>query len=486
MEEALAVQNFLEITIKPEDISIVGMVQMLKQQVKRAIAKGIRRFRSYVQSLETEVGVGSDQELDGVYDPSRYQFAYVWLNSILMKLVTEEGKGLRPNYTWGVLQGVHLAKVLGIDRVSVIEFGVAGGNGLVSLERSAERIEDLLGVGVDVYGFDTGCGLPKPLDYRDCPNLWSQGLYRIDEEKLRKRLQRARLLLGLVDETVPQFIKSKPSPIAFISFDLDYYSSTAQALKLLEEDPALLLPRIYCYFDDILGFTYSEYNGERLAISEFNASHDMRKISPIYGMRYYLPSRYSTARWSEQFYIAHIFDHDLYCRNDSFGGASWGTDLGRPPGSAGRDKLLVEDPKPTENSKAENRSVGTSPSIQAPADSSTVLLGEDDLSDFIDDTVIIARALDGRICLWNRYAEELYGWRKEEAIGRISHDLLKTQFPQPLPEIDSDLVRDGRWEGELVQTARDGGRLVLKAQWTLVLKKQSREVVEIGRPATDL
>ena len=292
---------------------MIGMVQIFKQSAKRTIGKGIRRLRSYVRSLEAEANK-ADHET--VHDPDRYIFTYLWLNSILTKLMNEEGKALRPNYTWGVLQGVHLAKALGIDRVSVIEFGVSGGKGLVSLERSAKRIEDILGVGVDVYGFDTGRGLPRPLDYRDCPNLWSGGLFLMDEEKLRKRLQNARLVLGLVDETIPQFIKSKPAPIAFISFDLDYYTSTVQAFKLLEENTALLMPRIYCYFDDIIGFTYSEYTGERLAISEFNSSHDMRKISMLHGLRYQLPLPYSQEQWSEQFYIAHIFDHKLYGAKD--------------------------------------------------------------------------------------------------------------------------------------------------------------------------
>jgi hypothetical protein len=277
--------------------------------------------------LEAQGNGKSDQRIDRVYDPDRYQFTYLWLNSILAKLVNQEGRALRPHYTWGVLQGVHLAKALKSPRVSVIEFGVAGGNGLVSLERIAERVEDILEVGIDVYGFDTGRGLPQPTDYRDCPNLWSEGLYCMDEEKLQKRLRRARLVLGLVDETISEFIKSNPSPIAFISFDLDYYSSTVGALKLLESDPALLLPRIYCYFDDILGFTYSEYNGERLAIAEFNAAHDMRKLSTIYGLKYCLPPPYSAAQWAEQFYIAHIFDHHLYCEQDNLGGASKLTNL---------------------------------------------------------------------------------------------------------------------------------------------------------------
>jgi hypothetical protein len=186
------------------------------------------------------------------------------------------------------------------------------------LERIADRIEKILRVDVDVYGFDTGKGLPKPLDYRDCPNLWSPGYFPMDKEKLQSRLQKAKLLLGLVEDTVPEFIKSKPSPVAFISFDLDYYTSTMQAFKLLEADQNLLLPRVHCYFDDIMGFTYSDYNGERLAISDFNASHASRKISPIYGLKYFLPAAHAQADWSEMFYLAHIFDHNLYARNDGF------------------------------------------------------------------------------------------------------------------------------------------------------------------------
>jgi hypothetical protein len=138
----------------------------------------------------------------------------------------------------------------------------------------------------------------------------------MDEDKLRQRLRRARLILGLVEDTVSEFISLRPSPVAFISFDLDYYSSTMQAFKLLEADATLLMPRVYCYFDDIMGFTYSEYNGERLAITEFNGSHESRKISPIYGLKYFLPEPYARADWSEMLYMAHIFDHEMYGLED--------------------------------------------------------------------------------------------------------------------------------------------------------------------------
>ena len=286
----------------------------MKNTVKKTIARVIRRTRDYVASFDRELD-GKPQHPNGT-SGDQWTSVHLWLNSIFAELLHDKSAAQRPWYTWGVLQGARLAKVLGIDRISVIEFGVAGGNGLVSLERIAENVGGMFGVAIDTYGFDSGGGLPRPLDYRDCPNLFSPGHYPMDEEKLRKRLHRARLVLGLVEDTVSEFIALRPAPVAFISFDLDYYSSTMQAFKVLEADPALLLPRVYCYFDDIMGFTYSEYNGERLAITEFNASHDSRKISPIYGLKYFLPAEHGQADWSEMIYMAHIFDHGLYGRED--------------------------------------------------------------------------------------------------------------------------------------------------------------------------
>ena len=84
---------------------------------------------------------------------------------------------LRPAYTWGVIQGAALGKALGMDRVSIIEFGVAGGRGLVCLDEIARSISSKFDIGIDVYGFDTGEGLPLISDARDLPNLYSQGDY---------------------------------------------------------------------------------------------------------------------------------------------------------------------------------------------------------------------------------------------------------------------------------------------------------------------
>ena len=106
------------------------------------------------------------------------------------------------------------------------------------------------------------------------------------------------------------------------------------------------------------------------------------------------------------------------------------------------------------------------------------------LFDLLSDSVM-SRTMKGRINFWNRRAEEFYGWRKDEAVGKVSHNLLRTQFPIPLEEIESVLVRDGRWVGKLVHTTRDGGRVVVKSRWALHLKGQFRSVVEINTGPVD-
>jgi hypothetical protein len=272
--------------------------------LKRAIRSGIGRLKAWL-AKDSDVAIREAYEDD---------FAYPGLNAILTGMIDE---GFRVPYAWGMLQGASLASALGVSRVSVIEFGVAGGNGLVAMEKIAERIEQLLKVRIYVYGFDTGVGLPEVTDYRDVPNLASTGLYVMDEAKLRGGLRRSRLILGDIADTVAEYLVSKPAPIAFIACDLILYTSTANALRVLDAEETMLLPRVHCDFDDVLGFTYGDHNGERLAIHEFNAAHPKRKISPIYGLRHYVPARCFNDMWVEKVWIAHIFDHSMYGKRDN-------------------------------------------------------------------------------------------------------------------------------------------------------------------------
>ena len=76
----------------------------------------------------------------------------------------------------------------------------------------------------------------------------------MDEEKLRTRLKKAKLVLGNVNDTVDTFIGTHaPAPIGFVSFDVVYYSSTIGALKLFDSPSEKLLPRVFCHFDDTIG-----------------------------------------------------------------------------------------------------------------------------------------------------------------------------------------------------------------------------------------
>jgi two-component system CheB/CheR fusion protein len=100
---------------------------------------------------------------------------------------------------------------------------------------------------------------------------------------------------------------------------------------------------------------------------------------------------------------------------------------------------------------------------------------------------ILVRDLDGRILSWNRGAEEIYGWTGEQAVGRTTHELLHTRFPQPLPMIETQLLRSGRWDGELVHTHRDGRALDIDSRWALLrnARGQAAGILEIGRDVTE-
>ena len=98
---------------------------------------------------------------------------------------------------------------------------------------------------------------------------------------------------------------------------------------------------------------------------------------------------------------------------------------------------------------------------------------------------VMARALDGTISFWNSQAEELYGWKKDEAIGQRSHNLLKTQFPEPLEKIEAELVQTGQWEGKLVHATRDGRRVVVDSRWLLDTKRRPGAVLEINTRSAD-
>ena len=89
------------------------------------------------------------------------------------------------------------------------------------------------------------------------------------------------------------------------------------------------------------------------------------------------------------------------------------------------------------------------------------------------DTIFV-RDMSDVITYWNRGAQELYGWTAEEAISKRAHELLQTVFPVPLEEIRAELLRSGRWDGELRKTRADGSQVIVASRWSLRRDEQGR------------
>ena len=104
-----------------------------------------------------------------------------------------------------------------------------------------------------------------------------------------------------------------------------------------------------------------------------------------------------------------------------------------------------------------------------------------DLLDLATEAIAV-RELAGNIKYWNFGAETLYGWKREEVLGKNLHELLRTQFPIPREQIESILTAEGTWEGNLTHTTRYGREVVVSCR--KVLHKDRGVVLEINRDIT--
>lgn len=89
---------------------------------------------------------------------------------------------------------------------------------------------------------------------------------------------------------------------------------------------------------------------------------------------------------------------------------------------------------------------------------------------------IIVRDMDDKITFWNQGAEKRYGWREEEVLGKITHDLLKTEFPDSLKETCEKFLKEGYWEGELVHSKRNGEKILVSSRWALQKDENNKPV----------
>ncbi|OPY79761.1 MAG: Oxygen sensor histidine kinase NreB [Syntrophorhabdus sp. PtaU1.Bin058] len=115
----------------------------------------------------------------------------------------------------------------------------------------------------------------------------------------------------------------------------------------------------------------------------------------------------------------------------------------------------------------------------------TTLHEQAELLDIAEDAIIV-RDMKDRVVFWNRGAEERYGWTRQEALGKASHTLLKTQFPKPLEEIKALLLQNERWDGDLVHVRRDGSTIIVESRWGLRRDKAGNPIaiMEINNDIT--
>jgi hypothetical protein len=161
------------------------------------------------------------------------------------------------------------------------------------------------------FGFDTGKGMPAPQDFRDHPDLYQEGDFAGDLNALRRILPpNGQLILGELADTVPQFLQqhaTEKCPIGYVELDVDYHSSSVEALKLFEGNPRFYLPTTAVYVDDIHFVVHNPYAGELLAINEFNTQHEFRKIC-FYD---FLEANriFRRATWIKHMYLLQVMDH---------------------------------------------------------------------------------------------------------------------------------------------------------------------------------
>ncbi len=217
---------------------------------------------------------------------------------------------VRQQHAFALLRAADYAVQNGIETITALEFGVANGAGLLNVSAIARSVSRATGVNFHIVGFDSGAGMPEPRDYRDHPEYYGTGDFPMDRGRLLAALPpNVSIIFGDVGETAPEFLArhSSDAPIGFVSLDLDYYWSTKEALRIFDGPPDHYLPVLLIYLDDIQYEGHNAWAGELLAVREFNAEHDLRKIAPVNFLRH--RRLFKKAMWIDHMHALHVLDH---------------------------------------------------------------------------------------------------------------------------------------------------------------------------------
>jgi hypothetical protein len=217
---------------------------------------------------------------------------------------------VRRQHAFGLLKAADEARARGLRRVTVVELGVASGTGLLNICELGVRITDETGVEFRVAGFDTGEGMPPPADYRDHPELYKEGWFPMDREALECSLPaNAEIHFGPIAETMKSFVEQlgPEAPLGFATLDVDFYSSSKDALRLFDGRPDAYLPCVTLYVDDLSLATHTRFAGELLAIREFNDKHELRKLDWDWNLAN--TRVFKRAEWLTHMFKLHVLDH---------------------------------------------------------------------------------------------------------------------------------------------------------------------------------
>jgi hypothetical protein len=229
----------------------------------------------------------------------------------------------RRKYAFPLLKAADYAKSMGVKKIYALEFGVAAGAGLVNLAHLARHITRETGVEIGIVGFDSGTGMPRPVDYRDYPEEFIEGDFPLpDPDALRRSLPpEVRVVFGPLHETVPGFVATLDAPVGFVSLDLAYYSSTVEAMDALLASPDSYLPMTLVYLGAVHIDNASPAVGELLAVKEFNARHALRQVHPFTQLRE--KRVFKNAWWIGKIYTLHVLDHPVRAGRRRQARAAW-------------------------------------------------------------------------------------------------------------------------------------------------------------------
>ena len=217
---------------------------------------------------------------------------------------------LRQPYAFGINEAFKIAKEENINKIHLIEFGVAAGAGLYNMSYIASKLSHIYKINYEIIGFDSGEGMPEAIDYRDHPEKYRKGDFPSLLLKKSKLPRKCKIIYGNIKDTLKLFTKNKKNKdivIGFVSVDVDYYSSTKECLDIFMMKSKNYLSRVTTYFDDVNNIDHNIYCGEFLAIEEFNKKANSRKICRMNQLRSW--RLFKNALYLDQMYFCHIFDH---------------------------------------------------------------------------------------------------------------------------------------------------------------------------------